>query len=297
MTWIILTLSATIFQTFRNSFAKKLSGHLSPLSVSFCRFLYGLPISSLAMLIAWVVLGDVGNVSLSFYLWVTVFSIAQIAANALLIALFSYKNFAVSITYSKTEGMFTALLAVFVLGEFLPVEGWLGIALAFVGLFVASLAQKRVRLNAILGSFAETSTLLGLASGVLFAIATVCIKHAFSFIDTEQPLMRPIYSLFVAQVIQVLILLPYLLIRKRWQLKYIITQPFYPSIVGLFSGLGSMCWFLAFSIAFVGYVKTLGQLEFLLSVLVSVFYFKEKVTRNEIFGMLLMVVGTLLLIW
>jgi len=61
--------------------------------------------------------------------------------------------------------------------------------------------------------------------------------------------------------------------------------------------LGSFFWFFAFAIAYVAYVKTLGQIEFILGILMSWYYFKEKIYKNEIFGMIIMAIGTIILIF
>ena len=39
------------------------------------------------------------------------------------------------------------------------------------------------------------------------------------------------------------------------------------------------------------YVKTLGQIEFLVSLLIAVYFFKERPSRLELAGMLLIVLG------
>ena len=66
--------------------------------------------------------------------------------------------------------------------------------------------------------------------------------------------------------------------------------------VGLTSMGGSFCWFLAFTLQNAAYVKALGQVELLLSLLASLGFFKEDVTRREIIGMALLVLSILALI-
>ena len=55
------------------------------------------------------------------------------------------------------------------------------------------------------------------------------------------------------------------------------------------------CWFWAFTLQNAAYVKALGQVELLLSLLASVLFFKEKVSRREILGMSLLVLSILAL--
>jgi len=65
---------------------------------------------------------------------------------------------------------------------------------------------------------------------------------------------------------------------------------------GLLNSLGAFFWFVAFSLAFLIHVKMIAQIDFLLLPLVSYFYFKEKVSRNEMIGIFLMMTGTLFLL-
>ena len=67
--------------------------------------------------------------------------------------------------------------------------------------------------------------------------------------------------------------------------------------IGSLSGLGSFLWFVAFNLSFIAYVKTLGQLEFLLSLLMSAYYFKEKIYKYELIGMIIVVIGNIILLF
>jgi len=72
----------------------------------------------------------------------------------------------------------------------------------------------------------------------------------------------------------------------------VILRNWRPSLfVGITSVVGSVGWFTAMTLELASYVKTLGQLEFIFTVLIAVFYFKEKPTRLEVAGMLLIVSG------
>ncbi len=47
----------------------------------------------------------------------------------------------------------------------------------------------------------------------------------------------------------------------------------------------------------VAYVRTFGQLEFVLSIFVSIYFFKEKISKNEILGMLFLICGAILIVF
>ena len=60
--------------------------------------------------------------------------------------------------------------------------------------------------------------------------------------------------------------------------------------------LGSLGWFTAFTLQNAAYVKVLGQIELVFTVLASVFFFKEKISAAEGVGILLIVAGILILV-
>ena len=70
----------------------------------------------------------------------------------------------------------------------------------------------------------------------------------------------------------------------------------YGVIVGFFGALASLCWFYAMSIQNVAYVRALGQIELVFTLLVSIFYFKEKISINEIIGIGITMTGILIIL-
>ena len=66
--------------------------------------------------------------------------------------------------------------------------------------------------------------------------------------------------------------------------------------VGFTGVLGSIGWFTAMTLEIASYVKTLGQLEFVFTLALTVFYFKESPSRLELFGMILVVLGGIVLL-
>ena len=57
-----------------------------------------------------------------------------------------------------------------------------------------------------------------------------------------------------------------------------------------------MGWFTAFTLERAAYVKTLGQIEFLTTLAISVLYFKERPTPMELSGMVILVGAVVLLL-
>ncbi len=250
--------------------------------ISFTRFFFGLPIVIIAY--TYIVYSE-ANLEINsnyFYVWIFVFAVFQVAATAFLISLFNYKNFAVSVSYTKSETLFVAILGTIILSEQISNIGIAGILISFSGIMFSTLAKGELKLKNIINSFNQKSTYIGFLSGLMFAIALVAIKLSFNYLDTDSKLNKSIFSLFAALIIQSGLMLIYMLFKRKKELIYILENPRLPLLIGLFSSLGSFFWFVAFSMASIAYVRTFGQLEFVLSVLISVHLFKENVTKNEL---------------
>ena len=66
--------------------------------------------------------------------------------------------------------------------------------------------------------------------------------------------------------------------------------------VGATSGVGSAGWFTAFTLERAAYVKTLGQVEFVLTLAISILYFRERPKKMELLGMAVLISGVILLL-
>lgn len=117
--WIPITIAAAFFQNIRTALQKHLKGRLSTAGATHVRFLYGLPFAVLYVLGLNEFAGFPLPVpNLNFYTFVVIGGLAQIVATALLVALFSLRNFAVGTTYSKTETVQAALFGIVILGGY-----------------------------------------------------------------------------------------------------------------------------------------------------------------------------------
>jgi drug/metabolite transporter (DMT)-like permease len=66
--------------------------------------------------------------------------------------------------------------------------------------------------------------------------------------------------------------------------------------VGIAGMVASAAWFTAFTIQNAAYVRALGQIELVFTFIVSVFFFKEKSNRMEVFGIGAIIAGILILL-
>jgi len=66
--------------------------------------------------------------------------------------------------------------------------------------------------------------------------------------------------------------------------------------VGVSGFLASVGWFTAFALQNAAYVRAVGQIELVFTFLASVLFFKERTTRLELLGIILIMAAILLLI-
>jgi drug/metabolite transporter (DMT)-like permease len=84
-----------------------------------------------------------------------------------------------------------------------------------------------------------------------------------------------------------------------WRSRDVVVRTVRAWRVSLFAGFmgatASAAWFSAFAIQSVTYVRTLGLTEMLFSYVVSRRIFRERLTRREIAGMVLIVAGVIVI--
>ena len=294
--WILVTLAAAVFQTGRFMLQKQLAQvTLSAGGATFSRFLYSAPF--IVILLA-AYLGTTGTplpaLAGRFWGYGLVGASAQIAATICVVLLFKERNFAVGITFKKTEVIQTALVGWVVLGEGVSSLGLLAIGLGVLGLLLLSGGEDARGWR--MGHINRRAAGLGIASGFLFAISAVTYRGATLSVVTDDPLLRAAVTLGAVVLMQTLIMVVWLTLREPGQIAAVWRARRVALWIGLTSMGGSLCWFIAFTLQNAAYVKALGQVELILSVAASTLFFHEKITGREWGGMAVIVLSILMLI-
>ncbi|AVO37025.1 EamA family transporter [Pukyongiella litopenaei] len=294
--WIPVTLAAAGFQTVRFMLQKSLATvRLSPAGATFARFAYSAPLVLLG-LAAYLAASGRGLPPLpaAFWAFVVIGGTAQILATVCVVALFKQRNFAVGITFKKTEVIQTAIVGLLVLGEGVSAGG-LGAIL--VGLAAVLLLSKPPEGSGRWWShLTNRASQLGLGSGVLFAVSAVSYRGASLQLGDLEPAFRAGVTLAAVVTFQMLSMGLWLAWRDRAELAAVWATRRTAVFVGLTSLCGSFCWFWAFTLQNAAYVKALGQVELVLSLLASLLFFRERVSAREIGGMALLGLSILLLV-
>ena len=128
-------------------------------------------------------------------------------------------------------------------------------------------------------------------------MAAVLFRGASHSLFSIDYILTSSFTLLIAIGIQTLILTIYILIKdiKQFYLLYLNWKD--SLIVGFFGAFASICWFYAMSVQNVAYVRALGQIELIFTILASIFYFKEKIIKTEILGILITLTGILIILF
>ncbi|MBM3491553.1 MAG: DMT family transporter [Alphaproteobacteria bacterium] len=295
--WVPITVAAAFLQFVRTALQKHLKGKLSTNGAAFTRFVYGVP---LAILYVYVLHHAFGHPwpqpHLEFAINVGVGSVSQIMATSLLLLAFNYKNFAVGVTYSKTEAIQTGIFGLVILGETVSLAGVLSLAVGTVGVMMISIGQSKSAWRSFLTGWMEKAALIGIASGGLFGVSAVAFRGASLSLDGPNFAMQAGFTLACSITLQTLLMGGYLYWREREQLRKVVQTWRISSLVGITGVIGSIGWFTAFTIQIAAYVRTLAQIELVFTFVASYFLFKERASRPEIIGILLVVASIVVLL-
>lgn len=290
--WIPITLGAAASQAARTALQRHLKGRLSTNGAAFTRFVFGLPFA--LVYLALLVAGGIGPLPVPgprFWSWVVVAAVSQIVATSLQIHVIAARNFSTGVAYTKTEVVQAALFEVLFLGAALTWLGGLGIVVATVAVMLMSLVKSDRPLLTFLAGWSEPTALLGLAAGGLFGIAAVGFRGASVSLAHPSAFVAAAFTLVVATAAQTTIMGAYLALRERGQLRRVFVQAPTGALVGVASALGSVGWFTAFTLQIAAYVRTLGLIELVFTLLISLYAFRERPSRAEILGLALLVLS------
>lgn len=281
--WIFATLAAASFQTVRFMLQKSLADNtLTATGATFARFFYSAPLVLVCVLTYFTLTGrEFPDLPLLFWTYGLVGGLTQIVATICVVALFKQRNFAVGITFKKTEVIQSVLVGLVVLGEGVS---WTGFGCILLGVIGVLLLSNPPDISGGLSRFANRAAGLGLASGLLFAMSGVCYRAASLELALDAPLLRAGVTLAGVTMMQMIIMALWLWMRQPGEIGRVWAARRTASFVGLTSMAGSFCWFTAFTLQTAAYVNALGQVELILSLMASVLFFRETISRREMFG-------------
>jgi drug/metabolite transporter (DMT)-like permease len=290
--WIPFTVWGAFAQSVRNAAQRHLIKDLGTLGATLVRFLYGVPFA-VAWLIGVNLVGEqpLPPPTLPFTLWVVIGAVGQIIATALLLRAMAERNFAIGVVYSKTEIIQVAIFSVLFLGDPLSVAAALAIALATVGVVLLSPQAGERGAAAFARAWTAPAARFGLGAGASFAISAVGYRGAALALHADSSFIAAAYTLVWAQVIQTLLLGGWLAMRDFAVVRAVIRAWRVSLLAGMAGAMASIGWFTAMALEPVAHVRTLGLVEVLFSYVISLRVFREPISRLELVGIALLVLG------
>ena len=290
MSWILFTLGAVIMQTVRNALQSKLSGAVSTSGVTLSRFILAPPIALVYLLILYSSsASQVPEFSGSFIAVVLCASLLQIAATSLMVILFKQKNFAIGAGLAKSEALVAGVVGMLFFGSYLTPLGWAGIVIGAIAVFVLSSGNR-------LHGISVKTMVIGLACGTCFALTSLLVREASHMLNVQHTVAAAWVLLWVLCV-QTISLSGYIALTKPFVFRQLTNAKKQVLAISTVSCLGSICWFTAMALQHVALVKTLGQLEVLLTLILSHYWLKNAVTKREIAGLLLIGLAAIFVMW
>lgn len=294
--WQAFTLGAAGFQTARNTSQRSLTQALGALGATYIRFLYGLPVA-----LIWVVLlaGSAGGIHIAapieFLAWCSFGGVIQVIGNACLMVAMKRRNFMLGVAYSKTEAIQAAIFGFIFLGEVVSWVAFLAIVMATVGVMFISIRPRQIAGSAELPWYSSGAA-IGLLCGACFGVGAVAYRGA-ALATGAEPFEGAAYVLISVLSIQSVILTVYIAVTRASLFREMMPHWRLSLLSGTLGGLTSLCWFTAMALHTVADVRALGLSEMVFSYFASRRLYKEKVRPAEFLGMALICAGAACLMY
>lgn len=282
MIWIAATLIAAAAQTGRNAAQAGLTKHIGTIGATAVRFFFGLPFAAAALLItmpfAVIPLPDARVVGFAM-----IGGGAQIAATVFMLLTMRGQSFGVATALTKTEPVTIALISVLILSEPLGPARLGAIALATLGVVLASGAEwSRASLRPIL---------TGITAGGLFGLSAIGFRGALLALPEGGFFIRALTILTLSLTMQSLVMLIWMAVTDRAALRGIRAEWRASLGAGALGSLASLFWFIGFAVTSAANVRTLALIEVVFAQIVSGRVFREATGRVQVAGMALIVIG------
>jgi drug/metabolite transporter (DMT)-like permease len=295
--WIPLTIAAAFFQNIRSAMQKHLKGKLSTLGAAYVRFIYALPI---ALIYCFIVLQLNGSpapeIDSHFLFYALTGGICQILFTVFLLWLFSFHNFAVGTTISKLETVMVALFGLMLLGDQLTPPVVMAIAISAFGLVILSAGQARLGLAGLLRGLWRLPTLIGLLCAAWLGASVVLFRAASLSLGLDSFVVAAAFTMTIVLLLQTVLMGILLAFREPDQLRKLLLHWRPAMLVGISGGLASIGWFSAFTLQNATYVRALGQIELLFTFAATMLFFREKVSLQEITGIVLITASIIVIL-
>ncbi len=299
--WIWASVSAAFFQALRYAGLKVLNQRLSTQVTTYVRILFTLPILIVYLVgVLWWTGAPLPELRQGLVIYCSIAAIAQFVGTALVVRLFQLGNFAVATLIIKADVIMTALIGTAFFSEAITQIGWVAIIVTMLGVVVISTGRSPLPVGgqaSATRSLGPTAapTLLGLSSALVYSLSYLCLREGILAIDPAVGTMvRAAYAVLVMAGLSTLMVGAYLLVREPRELVRMLSYQRLCWFIGTTSAFGSIAWFIATALTNASYVAAVAQVQIVFTLLLSYFYFGERIRTVEIAGIAIIVAGLVL---
>lgn len=285
----------------RNALSRSLGREVPAVWATLARFGCNLPFTIPVLLVLTVQVGW-PCLDAVFWGWVALTALCQSLANLCLVAAFARIEFGRAVVLHKLEVAMAPFVGMVLFGELPTVLGLVGIGLCAVGtIWLNALARPGAGVRALLRLDRGSGFALGSASFVV--LASFFLKEgtiAFVRANPGLPAVHfaaAMHGLVHAAWLQVVVLVVFLAVRRPQLFLLLRTHKGAMLRLGFAAAISSICWFWAYSLALVAYVKALGQIEVVVAAIVSHRVLRERSLVRQLPAMALVMVGILLVLF
>ena len=130
----------------------------------------------------------------------------------------------------------------------------------------------------------------------MFGLSAIGYRAASLALPSGDTLLRAAVTLAAVTCFQTLVMLPWLRLREPGEISRVFARWRITVLVGVTGMLGSLGWFVAFTLQNAAYVRAVGQVELVFSALASWLVFRERAGGRELAGIGLLGVSIVLLV-
>jgi uncharacterized membrane protein len=272
--WIPATLAASVLQVARNALQRGLLPKSGPWAATLVRFLFGLPFSLIAALVAYALTPDAAvHLTGAFWLNTLTGAFTQVLATACLLVAMRRAGFAVGTSMQQSSLPLAAILGLLVFHDQLGAVAWAGVALTSAALLVLTWPRKGAA-----GPQPVSGGAFGLLSGLCFGYSLNAYRQAGLAMDLGHPLFAAAATVTVSQACQSLALSALLAVWDREALKSVFAAWRQSLTAGLCGAMASICWLLALGLEPAAPVRALGVVEAPVAAFAGRKVFQEKLS-------------------
>ncbi len=299
--WVGLAIIAALGQTTRNALAQSISSRISPALNSWSRFTFCLPFAAATCAVV-VSQGGIPQLPASFFGYCLATALTQLLGNVALVSAFRAGGFGESIVLHKLEVLLTAIVGALWFAEIPSLLGALGVAICGVGVLLINLGRDSEKTSLTRAFHLGRAGGLALLCAALLVLASFALKAASAVVADANAnidsgaFAAPIQTLFHTTWIEVVLLSVWIAAREPESIRQIPVHWRRMALIGATGFAASLCWFWAYSLSLVAYVKAVGQIEALLAVALGIRMLGEKSLVRQLPGVLIVTVGIVLVL-